>query len=143
MSEKNTTDKGLLGRFDKKYIKKQLLAVLKYSVIYLIALIYWELLLRTQIGFSEMSFYFLLFLPAEAVFLSSLTGWLRPKLNRILTPVVMLLPFLFYVSQLIYFRIFGSVFSVSMMGLGTEAVGNFGWALRDTVKDSVGWIILC
>ncbi len=143
MSRNNTVLQSLKARFDKKYTKKQLLAVLKYSVIYLIALVYWELLLRTQIGFNEMSFYFVLFLPAEAVFLSALTGWFKPKWNRILTPVVMLLPFLFYVSQLIYFRIFGSVFSVSMMGLGTEAVGNFGWALWDTVKDSVGWIILC
>ncbi len=133
------------GKFklEKNYIKKQLLAVLKYAVIYLVALIYWELLLRTQIGFDGMSFYFLLFLPAEATFLAALTGWFKPKWNRILTPAVMLLPCLFYVSQLIYFRIFGSVFSVSMIGMGADAVGNFGWALWDTVKESVGWILLC
>lgn len=130
-------------KFEKNYIIKQLMAVLRYAVIYLVALIYWELLLRTQIGFDGMSFYFLLFLPAEATFLAALTGWLKPKHNRILTPVVMFLPCLFYTAQLIYFRIFGSVFSVSMMGLGADAVENFGWALWDTVKGSFGWIFLC
>ena len=125
------------------FVKKQLTALLRYSVIYFISLLYWELLLRTQTGFEDMSLYFLLFLPAEAVFLATLTGWLKPKFNRFLTPIVMLLPFAFYVSQLIYFRIFGSVFSVSMMGLGANAVENFGWALWSTIKESVGWIFLC
>ncbi|MBO5746304.1 MAG: sulfatase-like hydrolase/transferase [Clostridia bacterium] len=125
------------------FIKKQLITVLKYAGLYSIALIYWELLLRTQTGFDDFSLYFLLFLPAESLFLATLTGWLKPKFNRWLTPAVMLLPFAFYVSQLIYFRIFGSMFSVSMMGLGADAVGNFGWALWSTVKESIGWIILC
>lgn len=124
-------------------IKPELLSSLKYSVVFLIALIYWEFLLRLQIGFDGFSFYFLLFLPAEAVFLSSLTGFAKVKTNRIVTPLIMLLPFAFYVSQLIYYRIFGSLFSISMMGLGADAVEDFGWALKDTVKGSVGWILLC
>lgn len=124
-------------------VKGQIFALLKYGAMYLIPLIYWELLLRTQIGLEKTSFYFLLFLPAEAMFLATLTGWFRPKYNRVLTPVVMLLPFAFYISQLIYFRVFGSVFSISMIGLGGDAVENFGWALWSTVKDSVGWILLC
>ncbi|MBE6799009.1 MAG: LTA synthase family protein [Ruminococcaceae bacterium] len=127
-----------VGRFTA-----EILSGLTYTLRYLIALIFWELLLRTQIGFQGATAVFLLFLPAEAMFLSVFTGWLKPKLNRIITPIVLLLPFVFYVSQLIYFRIFGSLFSVSMIGLGTNAVENFGWALWDTVKGSVGWILLC
>ncbi len=130
-------------KIDKKTLKTQGLRLLKYTVIYTIALLYWEILLRIQIGFEGTSLYFLLFLPAEAMFLATLTGWLKPKLNRLFTPLILLLPFLFYLSQLIYFRIFGSVFSVSMIGLGADAVGNFGWALWSTVKESVGWIFLC
>ncbi len=130
-------------KLDKKYLIKQLMTIVRYAVIYLIALVYWELLLRIEIGFDGFSLYFLFFLPAEATFLAMLTGWFKPKFNRILTPVVMFLPFLFYLSQLIYYRIFGSVFSVSMMGLGADAVENFGWALWDTVKGSFGWILLC
>ncbi len=126
-----------------KECKEQLLTTLRYAALYLVALLYWELLLRSQIGFKDMTFYFLLFLPSEAMFFATLTGWFKQKLNRIITPIVMLLPFAYYVSQLVYYRIFGSLFSVSMMGLGADAVEDFGWALWDTVKGSIGWIILC
>lgn len=127
----------------KDLVKKQALTLLKYTLIYLIPIIYWELLMRTQIGFERTTLYFLFFLPAEALFLATLTGWLAPKINRILTTIVLLIPFAFYVSQLIYFRIFGSVFSVSMIGMGADAVGNFGWALRSTIEESIGLILLC
>lgn len=124
-------------------IKPQLISLVKYSGIFLIALVYWELLLRTQTGFEDMSFYFLLFLPAEAMFLASLNGWLKRRFNRIATPVILVIPFAYYVSQLVYFRIFGSMFSISMIGMGADAVENFGWALWDTIVDSLGWIFLC
>lgn len=127
----------------KDYIKRQIYALLRYGVFYFLSLVYWELLLRTQIGFEGFSAYFLFFLPAEAMFLSTLTGWLKAKFNRILTPIVTLIPFAFYVSQLVYFRIFGSVFSISMMGMGADAMEDFGWGLWPTVQASVGWIILC
>lgn len=121
----------------------EILSNWKYALRYMIALIYWELLLRTHTGFDGMTFIYLLFLPAEAMFLSALTGWSRVKLNRILTPIVLVLPFAFYVSQLVYYRIFGSLFSVSMIGLGTNAMENFGWALGETLKESVGWVLIC
>ena len=123
--------------------KSEVFATLRYSAIYLVALIYWEILLRSQIGFEDMTFYFLLFLPSLAVLLASLTGWFKEKLkgNRIITPLVLILPFAFYVSQLVYFRIFGSLFSISMMGVGGDAMKDFGWALWDTIKDSILWII--
>ncbi len=123
--------------------KQQLKATGRYAVLYMLALFYWEILLRSQIGFKGMTFYFMLFLPAQAMFFATLTGWFKQKLNRIITPIVMVLPFAFYVSQLVYYRIFGSLFSVSMIGLGADAVEDFGWALRDTIKGSVLWIILC
>ena len=125
--------------------KSEVFATLRYSAIYLVALIYWEILLRSQIGFEDMTFYFLLFLPSLAVLLASLTGWFKEKLkgNRIITPLVLILPFAFYVSQLVYFRIFGSLFSISMMGVGGDAMKDFGWELWDTIKDSILWIILC
>ena len=124
-------------------IKPQLISILKYSAIFFIALLYWEFLLRTQIGFEGMSLYFLLFLPPQAVFLSSLNGWFKRRINRIATPIIMVIPFAYYVTQLVYYRIFGSVFSISMIGMGADAVENFGWALWDTIVDSLGWIFLC
>ena len=72
--------------------KSEVFATLRYSAIYLVALIYWEILLRSQIGFEDMTFYFLLFLPSLAVLLASLTGWFKEKLkgNRIITPLVLI-----------------------------------------------------
>ena len=133
----------IFGLRPTKEIKEQLKITGRYAALYLVALLYWELLLRSQIGFKDMTFYFLLFLPSEAMLLATLTGWFKPKLNRIITPIVMLLPFAFYVSQLVYYRIFGSLFSVSMIGLGADAMEDFGWALADTIKGSVIWIFLC
>ena len=126
-------------------IKAEMLSTFRYGALYFIALLYWELLLRSQIGFKDMTFYFIFFLPSISMFLATLTGWFKNKLlgNRIVTPIVMVLPFAFYVSQLVYYRIFGSLFSVSMMGVGGDAMKDFGWALWDTIKDSVLWIILC
>lgn len=140
--------KGSFTAFLKRFIpdedfKSQLLVTVKHAVFYLIALIYWEFLLRTQTGFEDFSLYFLLFLPAEAMFLAGLSGWFKQKWNRILNPVIMVIPFIYYVVQLVYYRIFGSFFSISMIGMGADAIGNFGWSLKDTLKDSVGWILLC
>ena len=124
-------------------MKPQLITGVKYSFIYFIALLYWELLLRTQTGFEDMSWFFLFFIPAEAAFFGTLNGWFRRRGNRIAMPIIMLIPFAFYVAQLVYYRIFGSMFSISMIGMGADAMDDFGWALKDTIKDSFWWIILC
>ncbi len=126
-------------------IKSEMLTTFRYAGIYFVALLYWELLLRSQIGFADMTFYFLFFLPSISFLMATFTGWFKAKtkFNRIITPVVLVLPFAFYVSQFIYHRIFGSLFSVSMIGVGGDAVKDFGWALWDTVKGSILWIILC
>lgn len=146
----NRKIRGLLNWFlSKLYFteenKGEVFSNLRYAAIYFVALIFWEILLRSQIGFEDMTFYFIFFLPSISMFLATLTGWFKKKLkgNRIITPLIMLLPFAFYVSQLVYFRIFGSLFSVSMMGVGGDAMKDFGWALWDTIKDSILWIILC
>ncbi len=140
--------KGSFTAFLKRFIpdedfKSQLLVTVKNALFYLIPLIYWEILLRAQIGFEDFSLYFLLFLPAEAMLLAGLGGWFKQKWNRFLNPIIMVIPFAYYVVQLVYFRIFGSFFSISMIGMGADAIGDFGWSLKDTLKDSVGWILLC
>ncbi len=124
-------------------IKPQLISILKYAAMFMVALLYWEILLRTQTGFDGATYYFILFLPAESMFLAFLNGWLKRKYNRIATPIIMVIPFAFYVAQLVYYRIFGSMFSISMIGMGGDAMKDFGWALWDTIGDSVGWIFLC
>lgn len=125
--------------------KKDVFVALKYALLYFTALFYWEVLLNSHFSNNDSSFYFVLFLPSIAVFLTVLTGWFKERLkgNRIVTPIVMLLPFAFYVSQFIYRRIFQSYFSISMIGAGGNAIKDFGWALWDTIKGSVTGILLC
>ena len=108
-------------------------------------MLFWELFLYRQIhgSLSGFTFWNILFLPAEAVFFTFLTGWLKNgTARRICSSAVLAAVWAFYLAQLIYFRIFGSMFSVSMVGMAGDAVGNFGWALMDTVKNSAGLILL-
>ena len=126
-------------------IKSEIKSTFKYASLYFIALVFWEVLLCAQNGFEDIKFYFIFFLPSLSVLLAAFTGWAKRKVkyNRIVTPVVMLLPFAFYVSQLVYHRIFGSFFSVSQVGNGADAIKDFGGGLLETIGNSVIWIILC
>ena len=54
-------------------------------------------------------------------------------INRIVFSVLVFVLEFYYIAQLIYFRNFGSLLSVSLIGMGGEAAGNFGWAIKDTV----------
>lgn len=109
------------------------------------SMLFWELFLYRQIHgtLNGFTLWNIIFLPAEAMFFTFLTGWLKEGLPaRICRSLVLAAVWTFYLAQLIYFRIFGSMFSVSMVGMAGDAVGNFGWALMDTVKSSVGVILL-
>ena len=126
-------------------IKTQFNSMLRYAVVYFAALFYWEILLISQNGFKDANYYFVLFLPSIAVFLATLNGWCKNKIkyNRLATPIVMLLPYVFYISQLMYYRIFGSYFSISQVGNGADAMKDFGGGLWVVVKASPDWIFLC
>lgn len=104
------------------------------------SIVLWELFLFRQIhgSFNSFSIWALIFVPAEAMFFTFLCGWFRNRMaDRIVSITVMAAVWLFYVAQFVYFRIFGSMFSVSMIGMAGDAVGNFGWALKETVRESI------
>lgn len=91
-------------------------------------------------GEETVNLFFLLFVPAEALFLTAFSGIFGKKriLNRIVTFVIMFFLFLFYFSQYAYHRQFGSFYSVSLVRMGTEALGNFWWSFVDTLKGAAG-----
>ena len=112
---------------------------------FLISLFFWEIFLFRQIhgSFRDFSVWILAFIPAEAAFLTFLTGWSSNSIiGKLFSTVLLTAVWFFYVAQLVYFRIFGSMFSVSMIGMAGEAVDDFGWALKATIRDSVGVILL-
>ncbi|MBR5731021.1 MAG: sulfatase-like hydrolase/transferase, partial [Firmicutes bacterium] len=70
-----------------------------------------------------------------------LTGWIGSRVvNRIGSIIVMAAVWLFYASQLVYYNVFGSMFSVSMVGVAGDAMTDFGWALKATLRDTAGAI---
>ena len=109
------------------------------------SMLFWELFLFRRIHgtLDGFTFWNILFLPAEAMFFTFLTGWLKKSVARRIGSLVTLsVVWAFYLAQLIYFRIFGSMFSVSMIGMAGDAMDNFGWALLDTVNNSADVILI-
>ena len=122
-------DKDTMGAEIKKFAM--------YFALFAAAFIFWEIVIRFQIDgkVQKHNLSFLLFVPAEAMFCTMLTGFTNNKIiNKINTILLLILVAVYYVMQVIYLKNFGSLFSVSMVGMGTQALGNFWWALTDAIK---------
>lgn len=129
----------------RSFLKMQRRSLLLNFLLYAVALVVWELLLyRIQYGsWKEMSPYFLLFVPAQALLLAALTSWqTKGLINRIVQSLLIVLLLVFYGAQTIYFSIFGSVFSINMIGVGAAAIENFSWSMASTFKNNIGWLLL-
>lgn len=111
-----------------------------YFLLFLLSFCYWELLLRIDAGgLSQNNLTLFVFLPAEAMFFAALCGFFEkhPVLNTVLSSVLIFIAAFYYYAQLIYSRLFGSFISIGLVGLGGEAMGQFGWTLSDTLKRSI------
>lgn len=135
----------------KIFTKKHMLNMLKDNyksfltafLINLVAIIYWECFMFIETGGIKLSsLFFIFFVPAQSLLLTFLCGWGKDIIAKICAPLVLLIVNIFYIVQLVYYRNFGSLFSVSMAGMGNDAVGNFWWALEDTLHAAIGRIIL-
>ena len=65
------------------------------------------------------------------------TGFFKNIGNKITLPILLFIINIYYCIQFVYFKIFGSLFSVSMMGMGGTAVGNFFWAMEGVLIASI------
>ena len=109
-------------------------------------LLYWELMLYFQLYASLKGFSFwnvLLMIPLSFL-LVSLTGWFDKhcKIDYLLRILINAVLALFYIAEFLYCKTFGSLFSFSMIGAGTDAVTNFWWSLKSTVSDNLLSIFL-
>ncbi|MBR3308217.1 MAG: sulfatase-like hydrolase/transferase [Lachnospiraceae bacterium] len=125
----------------KKILKKRDLSALLYFIFFLAALAFWEIFLRVTVsgGLDSHNAVLFVFLPAEAAFFTAFCGFhkkLRP-VNGVVMTLLQALIAVYYYAQYIYFSTFGSLFSISMAGMGAEALGNFGWTIRETIEESV------
>ncbi len=128
----------------KDFLKRGLVQFLIYFGIFALAIIFWELIVRVQMGggIKAGNLFFLCFVPAQAAVLAAINGIFPKVVNRITFPLTMLLVAVFYGIQMVYYRIFGSLLSVYLLGMGTDAVGNFWWAMQETMLKSIGFILL-
>ena len=116
---------------------------LSYWLLFFAAIFYWEFFFGclTRESVSGINYWFVVFAVPQAALLASLCGWGRDRLNRIIAAVLVFALFAFYTAQFIFFRAFGSVISLSMIGVGGDAMDDFGWAMMVTIKESI-WLLL-
>ena len=124
---------------------KDLKTLLRSFLLFFCLIVYWEILLYAA-GHGTlrgMKGWFLLFALSQAMIPAALCGWGRIRLRRAVTALLALILFCFYCAHLIHLRVFGSVISLSMAGMGGDAVESFGAAMMSTVRASLGWLLLC
>ena len=130
--------------FGKRFIEG-IPNLLIYFIIFGLSIAVWELIIRFQISdtITKRNLFFIVFVPAEAMLLTFFCGFFKNKLvNKIIFLLLELLVSIYYMVQLVYLKNFGSLLSISMTGMGGDAVGNFGWAVVDSIKASVGLLLL-
>ena len=125
-------------------MRRSLRSWLGHVLLFFILIVYWECLLGLQAFGSprQMRLWFLFFALPQAMIPAAFCAWGKERLSRVLAALLALPICVFYCSHLIYYRIFGSMISLSMVGVGGAAIESFGWALRSTLRESVGWLIL-
>ena len=122
--------------------KGSLRPLFRYWTVFFLAITYWEIFMGrlSQGSFSSINFWFLLFAVPQALVFAALCGWGGDRLNRVVSAVLLFALFAFYTAQFIFFRAFDSVISLSMIGMGGDAMDDFGWAMMVTIKES--WLLL-
>ena len=115
-------------------------------LILFVILLYWELLLYSQLHSSlrGFSFWNALFVLPIAFFLLSFEFCLanRPRYELFFNTVIIVIISFFYLADLIYYKTFGSLFSVAMLGTGTDAITSFWWSIPSTLKENI-FLIFC
>lgn len=126
--------------------KYEFLRAFIYFVVFAVVIVFFEVALRIMISgkISKANVTFLAFVPAQAMFFTTLTGFAKKHtvINKLIFILLMVLITAFYGVQMVYFQVFGSVLSVSLLGMGTEAVGNFSWAIASILKNVWKYIVL-
>ncbi|MBQ2042162.1 MAG: hypothetical protein II485_03155, partial [Firmicutes bacterium] len=104
------------------------------------AVMFWEVFLYDQINGSLQGFpaWAALFALPAAMLCAFITGWIKNRaIGRAGSILVMLILWIYYAAQLVYQRIFGSLFSVSMISMAGDAISDFRWALLSMLKQSL------
>ncbi len=113
---------------EKKISKENIKIVLRYQAVYATVILVLEVvakLFTTGINGLD-NFWFICFIPAISLLFAGVSGVLSEKVNGIVSSVLIGLITVYYCSQVVYFAIFDSFWSVSLLGFGGAAIKNFG-----------------
>lgn len=117
--------------------------ILKYACFLAVSLLYWEIIMALKMGSLSFGTLFLLFfIPGQCMFFTAFCGIGNEISSKIIFPLVVIIPAIYYAVQSVYLTNFGSLFSISMIGMGTDAVGDFGWAVKDSLIKDIPVILL-
>ncbi len=110
------------------------------------SLLYWEFLLRIIMngGIRTGNLSLLVFIPAEALFLTVFTGIIRGHrmISGICNMILSTIFAFYYFAQLVYFRVTGSLLPVGMIGMGDQAFEDFGWTIKSTLIGTLIYVPL-
>lgn len=119
-------------------IKKAYSLILSYFI-----LIYFELTVRLfTVGAIDIRFiYTALFMIPASLLLYTIASLFRPIVNKIIYNIGIFITGLYFCVQYVYYTIFGSFMSVSLMKLGDDAMNNFRDQLKQGLIDSAWGIV--
>ncbi len=131
------TDK-FLTEFIPIMIKKTYTLIYSYFI-----LIYLELILRLfTVGSVDIRFlYTALFMIPSALILYILSSLFSAIVNKILYNTIIFVIGIYFCVQTVYYTIFGSFMSVSLIKMGDDAINNFNEQLKQGISDSA-WAIV-
>ena len=122
--------------------KGSLRPLFRYWAACFLAIAFWEIFMGrlSQDSFASINYWFLLFAVPQALVFAALCGWGKARFDRVLFFLLLFVLFSFYTAQFIFFRAFDSMISLSMIGMGGDAMDDFGWAMMVTIRES--WLLL-
>ena len=119
--------------------------ILFHSLLWVLVLVYLESLLHAVVFHSLTAryFYILGFSVPVALLLSLLLGLLPKRVNGGVTIGLVSLLCIVFGSQLVYYFVFGTLYSTSQVGLGGDAITTFWKETLATMAGHAGELLLC
>lgn len=115
-----------------------------HFLFWFVCLTYLETLLHFVIfkAVTGRFFYILGFSAAIAALLSAVTSLLSRRINANVTTVIVCFFCVLYLSQMVYYYIFGGMYSLSMIALGGNAITNFWKEMFATIREHLPMLLL-
>ena len=107
-------------------------------------LLYWEVAIYAALHSSLKGFtgWNALFILPIAFVISSIVSWSSKRIDDDLHILILEIICIFYIGDYIYYKSSGSLLSVSIMGVGKDAITNFWWSLRTILIENIFSIIM-